>query len=672
MSKSQPSHPPAAEEGSSGLRILYMENDPGLAPLVQKRLEGAGYVVDFAHDGGKGLSMYATGNYDIVAINQSMPVHDGLEVIRILASLGPLPPTIVITGTGNETVAVEAIKLGAGDYIIKDAEGGYLDLLPAVIERLLQQQRLVKDREQAEEALRKSEKKYHNLFDHSLNGFALHEIILDTEGQPVDYVFLEVNRAFEELTGLSAAEVVGKRATHVLPDLESTPFIEICGRVVLTGEPVRFNHFSASLNRHYAIAAFSLQQGQFATAFEDITERVQAEEALKESEEKLRLIFENAFDGISIYEELLDSGTRRLLDCNERYAEMAGRSKEELLKIGNTSLVQKNLGPVRSREENWRIRQGRISYKGLISWVRPDDQDNIIEYSAAPIQVGDRALTIGIDRDITERVRAEEELKKYRDHLEELVAERTHELEEANARLKELDQLKSKFMANISHQLRTPVTNMKLYAHLLRKGIAEEKAELFFRIMEEQADRLVDLIQDILEMTTLDSGQAVTTWQPIAWPGVIENIVTLYQSQTKALGLSLVAKSVPPDLPTVKGDPTRLTQALEELVENAVIFTPPGGLVTVEARAAREEGQQWVTIAVRDTGPGIVPEDRKRIFDRFYRGSLAEAGHIPGTGLGLSMVQVIMDAHGGRVTVDSTVGEGSTFTLWLPSAADEA
>ena len=98
--------------------------------------------------------MYAAGGYDVVAVDQTMPVYDGLEVIRILASQGYLPPTIMITGTGNEKIAVEAIKLGAGDYIVKDVDSGYLDLLPAVIERALQQQRLAEEKQRAEETLR--------------------------------------------------------------------------------------------------------------------------------------------------------------------------------------------------------------------------------------------------------------------------------------------------------------------------------------------------------------------------------------------------------------------------------------------------------------------------------------------------------------------------------------
>ncbi len=138
---------------SKAIRILYMEDDPGSARLFQKRLEQAGYVVDIARDGEESLAMYETGSYDVVAVDQTMPVHDGLEVLRFLASRGPLPPTIMVTGTGNEQIAVEAMKLGTSDYIVKDVEGEYLKLLPSAIERALRQQRLAEEEQRAERLL---------------------------------------------------------------------------------------------------------------------------------------------------------------------------------------------------------------------------------------------------------------------------------------------------------------------------------------------------------------------------------------------------------------------------------------------------------------------------------------------------------------------------------------
>jgi signal transduction histidine kinase len=149
-------------------------------------------------------------------------------------------------------------------------------------------------------------------------------------------------------------------------------------------------------------------------------------------------------------------------------------------------------------------------------------------------------------------------------------------------------------------------------------------------------------------------------------------MVARYSSRAQAAGLSLVARPVPAGLPAVKGDPSRLFQALEEMVENAIRFTPADGQVELEAGSILHDARHWVTISVHDTGPGIPPEEQERVFDRFFRGSLAESGHIPGTGLGLSIAQEIMQAHGGRVTVESrgVPGQGCTFILWLPSAPD--
>ncbi len=139
---------------SKPIRILYMEDDPGIARLFEKKLKRAGYVVDLARDGEEGLNMYNAGSYDVIAVDHNLPVYDGLEVIRTLAFRGQLPPTIMITGTGNEQIAVEAMKLGAGDYVVKDVEGRFLELLPTVIEQVLRQQQLAEAKQRAEEALK--------------------------------------------------------------------------------------------------------------------------------------------------------------------------------------------------------------------------------------------------------------------------------------------------------------------------------------------------------------------------------------------------------------------------------------------------------------------------------------------------------------------------------------
>jgi signal transduction histidine kinase/CheY-like chemotaxis protein len=135
-------------------RILYMEDDRALARLVRRQLERLGYAVEVACDGEEGLAMYAAGQYDAVAVDQTMPGRNGLEVIRLLASQGPLPPSIMVTGTGNEAIAVEAMKLGVSDYLVKDMAGGFLRFLPAAIQRAIEQQHLRQEKQRAEEEVR--------------------------------------------------------------------------------------------------------------------------------------------------------------------------------------------------------------------------------------------------------------------------------------------------------------------------------------------------------------------------------------------------------------------------------------------------------------------------------------------------------------------------------------
>ena len=150
----------------------------------------------------------------------------------------------------------------------------------------------VSERHRAETALRESEERYRGLFEHSMVAAAMHEIVTDDAGKPVDYVFLEVNPAFETATGLVAAEIVGKRVTEVLPGIEDTPFIEVYGKVAQDGEPVTFEQFAEPLGRDYLISAYALGEGRFATLFDDVTERRRAEEALREGEENFRSLSE--------------------------------------------------------------------------------------------------------------------------------------------------------------------------------------------------------------------------------------------------------------------------------------------------------------------------------------------------------------------------------------------
>ena len=200
-----------------GVRILLMEDDAGLARLCRKTLERAGYVVDVAADGEEGLAMYNAALHDVVALDQVMPVYDGLEVIRRLSALGPLPPIVMVTGAGSERTAVEAMKLGAYDYVIKDAEAVYLDLLPAVIDQAIRRQRV-------EERVRLAAK----VFESAAEGI----VVADPRGGIVS-----INQAFTAVTGYAPEEVVGKDARLLKSDLQDEKFYrEMWTALTDTGE----------------------------------------------------------------------------------------------------------------------------------------------------------------------------------------------------------------------------------------------------------------------------------------------------------------------------------------------------------------------------------------------------------------------------------------------------
>ena len=234
-------------------------------------------------------------------------------------------------------------------------------------------------------------------------------------------------------------------------------------------------------------------------------------------------------------------------------------------------------------------------------------------------------------------------------------------LQVAADKLKQLDRLKSQFISNISHELRTPLANIKLYLSLMERGKPGKQAQ-YLATLNREAELLHRLIEDVLNLSHMDLGQAQMAQERLD----LNQFVTVLVGDRTALveqhGLTLNV-DLADELPTVLVDSRLMTQVLTNLMSNAMHYTPPGGTMTVSTRQVGE----WVTLVVSDTGPGIPPEEQAHIFERFYRGRAALQENIPGTGLGLSICQEIVQRHRGKLTVESQVGAGSTFTVWLPA-----
>ena len=229
--------------------------------------------------------------------------------------------------------------------------------------------------------------------------------------------------------------------------------------------------------------------------------------------------------------------------------------------------------------------------------------------------------------------------------------------------LKTLNRMKSRFTTNISHELRTPITTIKLYVHLMRRR--PEKREQYLDTLAQETDHLVGLVEDILQISRIDAGRVEIKPRPTLLSELTEGAVISHQTLAQKRGVTLEHHPAQPG-PVALVDPQHVAQALNVLVENSVLYTPEGGEVIVSTGEQEAEGRVWATATVADTGMGIPEEELPHIFDRFFRGDEPRSMQISGTGLGLAIVKEIVGLHGGRVTMESQVGVGTTFTIWLP------
>jgi two-component system phosphate regulon sensor histidine kinase PhoR len=232
-------------------------------------------------------------------------------------------------------------------------------------------------------------------------------------------------------------------------------------------------------------------------------------------------------------------------------------------------------------------------------------------------------------------------------------------------RLRQLEAVRQEFVANVSHELRTPLSLIKSAAETLLDGGKDDAAALtrFLQIIDKHANRLTLLIDDLLMLSTLDSGNMRLNLQPVSLRAAVQEVVEDLKTRASTRGATL-ENAVPAGLIAL-ADPDRLRQVLSNLLDNAIKYGRVQGRAAVGARML-ENGR--VELTVRDDGPGISAENCARIFERFYRADKARSREQGGTGLGLAIVKHVVQAHGGEVRVESEPGAGATFIFSLPAA----
>jgi len=247
-------------------------------------------------------------------------------------------------------------------------------------------------------------------------------------------------------------------------------------------------------------------------------------------------------------------------------------------------------------------------------------------------------------------------------HLAKDITEKIH----YERRLRDLDKLKSDFVSNVSHELRTPLTAIKASADNMLDGLVgdlSEKQTRYLARIKSNADRLARLINDLLDLSRIEAGIKLK-------PRNLD-LVTIAKEVTESLRpvaadkLITLTMESPDDNVTAWADPDRVSEILMNLLGNAIKFTPTNGEVTL---CLQGSGNEWVTISVADTGPGIPSDEANRIFDKFYQVTQPEKQKTMGTGLGLSITKALVEMHGGKIWLESEVGRGSIFSFILPAA----
>lgn len=565
-------------------------------------------------------------------------------------------------------------------------------------------------RKQMEDAVRESEERIHLMFE---KHDAVMLLVEPTSGQIID-----ANLAATRYYGYSLAALTSMRMDDILA-LPPAPIAEERSQALRAGRGYFvFPHRLASgeirtVEIHSSPVIFRGQTLLF-SIIHDITARRQAEDKLLQRTRELNVLQATVLDVSSPHPlpelleliveraaNLLASASGGLYLCHEerqevecvvsyntlhdytgtilKYGEgaagMVARTGQSLIiadyrSWSGRARVYDTDQPFASVLSTPLIWHGQVT--GVIHVLRDDesrpftnDELELLGLFAnhAALAVEQARLHTSLEQELTERKLAEEALRDLNAQLEQRVVKRTRELTAANARLTELDRLKDEFISRISHELRTPLANIKLYLKLLGRG-KPEKYEHYLETLHAETNKLQGHIDDLLEVSHVRR----TILEPHPMTVTINRLVRdmiadqLPQAQVHSLSLAFTAEAEQSDVVT---DYALIWEVLSRVLSNALAYTPHGGAITLRTEQRSADNQQWLTIEVRDTGPGITEQDRPHIFEPFYRGRAASDYKTPGTGVGLSIAQRIIQQLGGRITIDSQPDDGSTFTIWL-------
>lgn len=573
-------------------------------------------------------------NPDIILSDYSLPLFNGMQALLLKKELAPLIPFILVTGSMNEETAVEVMKAGADDYIIKEN----LKRIGIAIKTAIEKKEMIRLKIETEEKLK--------ILSLAVEQNPASIMITDING-----TIEHVNPKFTSLTGYSLEEVIGSNPRILKSGTTSPEEYKHIWEVITSGREWRGEFRNRKKNGEFyfesaVIVPITDEKGKithFLAVKEDITERKRMEEKLAWEQYLMHSLLDNIPD--QIYFKDLES---RFLRINKSLASVFGLD-DPISALGKTDndFFSKEHASQAYKNEQEIIRTGKpiVGIEEKETW--PDRSPKWISTTKMPLRdaKGEIIGTFGISRDITEQKKMQDELVLSKEKAEES------------------NRLKSAFLHNISHEIRTPLNAIIGFSTFLANSeLTIDKRKDFINIINTSNDQLLSIISGIIAMATLDAGQEQIVEKKTDINQILQQVYQQFLLNKVSDEVTFsYHPSLPNELAVVLTDPVKLMQVLVNLVENALKFTHKG-----HVRFGYTLIKNALHFFVEDTGIGIAEEMHEIIFERFRQVDNSATRRYGGTGLGLALSKGYVELLGGNIKLTSACGKGSVFSFNLP------
>ena len=506
------------------------------------------------------------------------------------------------------------------------------------------------------------EKRYSELFDKMLNGFALCKLLTNKKGNPVDYIFLEINKAFEKINSIKKEEVINKKVSEVF-GFEVIPDLEKYAQIALQGKKKVFETYIPRYNKYFKISSYSPKKGYFITIFEEITQRKKAEEEIQELNKKLNSLLEqrtkelikeqnyaNYLLEFSPDFQITIDCTGKIMGVNQAFEEITGKKREKLIGSFIHEFIPEE---VIKKVRNKIFKEKKLKNIEITINI-PKKEPLVCDFSGAifaNIEGEDGIYLSG--RDITERRRLRQNLKELSENLEKKVMERTKELRESQDHLIQSEKFSiiGELATGVAHEVRNPLATIKLIAQHLENKSADNYQIEKLKTIQRNINRIDKIVYDLLNISRPPRSN-------YAYHNVnkVLDRIGLILNNFPSENIRII-KKYETELPQTWFNSDLLEQVFFNLISNAMRAMKNGGKLYITTRF--DSIRKGIIIKFEDTGVGISEGNLKNIFTPFF------TTYKEGTGLGLSICQNIINEHKGNISVESKLGKGTTFTIFL-------